>query len=85
MKIIKSVNLVHRFSVTDENDNIIEENSALDGVNIEVEEGQFIAILGHNGRASQPLRDISMHCLHRMREALPSMDGIPRTSLRSGI
>lgn len=49
MKIIKSVNLVHRFSVTDENDNIIEENSALDGVNIEVEEGQFIAILGHNG------------------------------------
>lgn len=49
MSIIKSENLVHRFSVTDENDNIIEENSALDGVNIEVEEGQFIAILGHNG------------------------------------
>ena len=49
MSIIKSVNLIHRFSVTDENDNIIEENSALDGVNIEVEEGQFIAVLGHNG------------------------------------
>lgn len=49
MSIIKSVNLVHRFSVTDENDNIIEENSALDGVNIKVEEGQFIAVLGHNG------------------------------------
>ena len=49
MSIIKSINLVHRFSVTDEEDNIIEENSALDGVNIEVEEGQFIAILGHNG------------------------------------
>lgn len=49
MSIIKSVNLVHRFSVTDEEDNIIEENSALDGVNIDVEEGQFIAILGHNG------------------------------------
>lgn len=49
MSIIKSVNLVHKFSVTDENDNIIEENSALDGVNIDVEEGQFIAILGHNG------------------------------------
>lgn len=49
MKIIKSENLVHKFAVTDENDNVIEENSALDGVNIEVEEGQFIAILGHNG------------------------------------
>lgn len=49
MSIIKSENLVHRFSVTDENDNVIEENSALDGVNIDVEEGQFIAILGHNG------------------------------------
>ena len=49
MKIIKSENLIHKFSVIDENDNIIEENSALDGVNIEVEEGQFIAILGHNG------------------------------------
>ena len=36
MSIIKSVNLVHRFSVTDEEDNIIEENSALDGVNIEI-------------------------------------------------
>ena len=35
MSIIKSENLVHRFSVTDENDNVIEENSALDGVNIE--------------------------------------------------
>ena len=31
MSIIKSENLVHRFSVTDENDNVIEENSALDG------------------------------------------------------
>ena len=49
MSIIKSENLVHRFSITDENDNVVEENSALDGVNIEVEEGQFIAILGHNG------------------------------------
>lgn len=49
MTIIKSENLVHRFSIIDENDNVIEENSALDGVNIEVEEGQFIAILGHNG------------------------------------
>ena len=49
MSIIKSVNLVHKFSVTDDNDNIIEENSALDGVNIDVAEGQFIAILGHNG------------------------------------
>ena len=49
MKIIESVNLVHRFPVTDEDDNIIEENSALDGVNIQIEEGQFIAILGHNG------------------------------------
>ena len=49
MSIIKSENLVHRFSITDENDNVIEDNSALDGVIIEVEEGQFIAILGHNG------------------------------------
>ncbi len=49
MSIIKSIGLVHRFSVTDEDDNIIEENSALDGVDIDVEEGQFIAILGHNG------------------------------------
>ena len=49
MKIIKAENLVHRFRVVDENDNIVEENSVLEGINIEVEEGQFIAILGHNG------------------------------------
>lgn len=48
MKIIKAINLVHDFVSRDEEENEITVR-AIDGVNIEVEKGQFIVVLGHNG------------------------------------
>lgn len=48
MSIIKAVNLIHDYIIRDEDDKEVK-TRAIDGVNIEVEKGQFIAILGHNG------------------------------------
>lgn len=44
MGIINIKHLVHKFKDNDENAEII---TAIDGVDLDVEEGQFIAILGH--------------------------------------
>lgn len=48
MGIIKAVNLIHDYITRDEEENEVRIR-AIDGVNIDVEKGQFIAVLGHNG------------------------------------
>lgn len=47
MSIIKAVNLIHDYVIRDEENEV--KIRAIDGINIEVEKGQFIAVLGHNG------------------------------------
>ncbi len=49
MAIIKSKDLVHEYIRRDEEGNVEDVQIALDHVNINVEPGQFISILGHNG------------------------------------
>ena len=49
MAFIKAKNLKHSFVRRDENGEVVAEVTALDGVDLEVEAGQFIAVLGHNG------------------------------------
>ncbi len=49
MAFIKAKNLKHSFVRRDENGEIVSETLALDGVDLEAEAGQFIAVLGHNG------------------------------------
>ncbi len=49
MSIIKSKNLVHEYIRRDEEGNVEAIQVALDHVNLNVEPGQFISILGHNG------------------------------------
>ncbi len=49
MAFIKAKNLKHRFFRRDEEGQAIGEVTALDGVDLDVKEGQFIAILGQNG------------------------------------
>lgn len=49
MKIIKAVNLVFDYIRRDEEDKIEEVNRAIDHVNVEIESGSFVAVLGHNG------------------------------------
>ena len=52
MGIINIKHLVHKFKDNDENAEII---TAIDGVDLDVEEGQFIAILGYNGSGKSSL------------------------------
>lgn len=49
MKIISAEDLVFEYDKRDEEGNVIGKQRAIDKVNIDVEQGEFIAILGHNG------------------------------------
>ena len=47
--IIDAKDLVHEYSRRDEEGNVTGINRALDGVSLQVKEGDFIAVLGANG------------------------------------
>ena len=49
MGIIKTSKLVFDYIRRDEEENIEEVNRAIDDVSIEIKEGEFVAVLGHNG------------------------------------
>ena len=49
MDMIQTEKLVFEYEKRDEEGNVIGTSRAIDEVDIDVEEGQFIAILGHNG------------------------------------
>lgn len=49
MGIIKAVKLAFNYLKYDEDGNVQETQRAVDGVDIDIKEGQFVAILGHNG------------------------------------
>lgn len=49
MNFIKARKLVHEYIHRDEEGNVDHVQTALDGVDLEIQQGEFIAILGHNG------------------------------------
>lgn len=49
MDIIKTENLCFDYILRDDDGNIIEQSTALRNINLSVPEGQFLAVLGHNG------------------------------------
>ncbi len=49
MDIIKVENLCFDYVNTDENDKVIEKTTVLKNINLTIPEGQFLAVLGHNG------------------------------------
>mgnify|MGYP000766560045 CR=1 FL=1 len=48
MEMIQTEKLVYEYEKRDEEGNVIGTSRAIDEVDIEAKEGQFIAVLGHN-------------------------------------
>lgn len=55
MKMVHIKDLIYRYFTRDDDNNIVETIEAIAGVNMDVEQGQFIAILGHNGSGKSSL------------------------------
>ena len=55
MKIIKADNVVYEYIRRDEEGNVEGITKAVNDVSLDIEQGQFIAILGHNGSGKSTL------------------------------
>ena len=55
MSMIKTENLIFEYEKRDDEGNVIGSHRAIDEINLEIQPGQFIAILGHNGSGKSTL------------------------------
>lgn len=55
MEMIHAEKLVYEYDKRDEEGNVIGRNRAIDGVDIDIPQGSFVAVLGHNGSGKSTL------------------------------
>jgi energy-coupling factor transport system ATP-binding protein len=55
MKMVQSKNLIYEYESRDEEGNIVGMNRAIDGVDLDISQGDFVAVLGHNGSGKSTL------------------------------
>ena len=59
MGIIKAVKLIYEYVSKDEHGDVESVTQAIQGVDLDIQAGQFIAILGHNGSGKSTLAKLS--------------------------
>lgn len=78
MNIVKTENLVHEYERRDEEGNVEGITTAVDHVSLDVEEGSFIAILGHNGSGKSTLAK-HINAILSPKEGTVWVDGLDTT------
>ena len=83
MEIIKANNVVYEYIRRDEEGNVEGITRAVNDVSLDIEQGQFIAILGHNGSGKSTLAK-HMNALLIPTEGTMLVDGIDTARTTSG-